>query len=417
MKIRYISPVYCLWVSLILMYIIPVIYFIVYIPDYYLASNAFTPFIICSIMYCSIIFIMPGIFKSIQHLSNFNFIIFRTANFFPVAEKSNYNSPINAIYRLLTNILIIISLTIFFYLGLPKLLLLGSYTPDVGAFRILGYDDRSRILTAILEILRRIVWPFTLLNFLVKYHINNYSKKIYTKSGFYLFLVTLTFFLVSIINLDRGPIFTFFVFLAYYQFVVKERPMKFVLFMGTFFFIFLSFVGGYVTFLQYNNTYFTFDELINQSQNIILKRAVLDPVVSSYALSFDIFREGSEKLMFEHSRLFSIFTGNYVGTSGAYSIFVAPAGIVGDAWRNAGYVGVGMTALFISIVFYYFEIKFSEASYRLQIPGSFLVLFLSMYLVYGGLFSLGPFSIITVIIILLKYDKRKFSGIYSTIVE
>ncbi|MBU2524822.1 hypothetical protein KKG71_06545 [Patescibacteria group bacterium] len=396
----YLSPLYSLWYSYLFLYCLPAIYTYLYFPEIFRSDNSFIPFLYCNVIYGSTILIVPIFLRYNTSRNQFNFSLFKKAN--------DINNPINRGIIKISLLVFVISIILFLYLGLPKLLLLGKGSVDPWEFRIIGYDDSPKYLVFVLEVLRRILFPFISIYMLTNYHVKNISMNILSSSGFLINMLFSAFFLVSIINLDRGPVLLFISVFAYYHLVIKmeqtfrKRIGNLILFL-----LVLSFAAAVVSFLQYNNTTFTKLEFFNQSQNILLNRAVLDPVLSSYTLSFGIFGENSSKLYFEYSRLFSIFSGSYTPTVGFTSIYVAPCGIVGDAWRNGGYWGVFFTAIFVSGIYYYLEKNLLEISGSIQIPVSFLALVLALYIIYGGLFSLGPFALILFMFYIIYSNRER----------
>jgi hypothetical protein len=155
-----------------------------------------------------------------------------------------------------------------------------------------------------------------------------------------------------------------------------------------------------VTLLQYNITDFPIKELSDQSLNIIFHRIVADPSYASYILSFEVFPEYSTKLYLQYSRIGALFTWNYTESFGDTSIYVAPAGIVGDIWRNFGELGMYIFSALVSGLFWLIDRKVQPIDFTYQTTVSILSIILSMYLLFGGLFSLGPIFLFIIIFVL-----------------
>lgn len=310
----------------------------------------------------------------------------------------NYNIKYLKLVLIPLNILMII---FFFVEGLPKIMLLGSNL-NPQEFRFLGYDDRKLVLTFILEISRRGLYPLFFLFLLLYYNINKIKKP------FLFHFTQITFFLISIINIDRGPIALIFFIYIYYFMIVKENVfLKKIIILFILLFS-LSFTLAILTFLQYNIFEFDLGSIQDLSKSIILKRIVLDPSLAAYKYSFEIIRENNDFLYLKYSRLFSFITGNYVNSQSDISVYVAPVGIVGDLWRNFGFPGVFVFAIIISFGINYINKKIEYASYYKGHLVNLILVMFTITLIFGGLFSLQPIFLYFLILFILQLKKIKY---------
>jgi len=295
----------------------------------------------------------------------------------------------------------LLMLIFFLFESLPKILLLGTnLTPE--EFRFIGYDDRSLALTFILEISRRGIYPLVFLFLLLFYYRNRMKKDIF------FYYTQITFFLVSSTNIDRGPIALIFFIYIYYFLVVKEngflkKAIIFILLLTG-----LSVSLAVMTFLQYNILDFDFASIKDLSILIILKRIILDPSLAAYKYSFEIIRESNDFLYLKYSRLFSLFTGNYVNSQSDISIYVSPVGIVGDLWRNFGFIGIFIFGMIVTFSINVVNNKIKNISYY---KGHIINLILIMFtatLIFGGLFSYQPIFLFCLMLLILGYKKIKY---------
>lgn len=395
-----------MWYTYMLLYLAPSFYIYINYSAFDLSLKSMNTFLKCNVLYAIVISISPLIFHTLFNDGRINIKLIKKTIVQRKESLVNNSIPINKRVLSFSYIVSLTSLIIFFTTGINKFFLLGSNLSGE-EFRFLGFDDRNRVLTAILEVFRRIIYPLLSLYILAHYYIYKESIKLLSRSGLFLTFFFLCFLLISVINLDRGPILVFFSILAYNYIIIRSSAniysnvVKIV-----FFVLILSIAGGLTTLLQYNITNFNSIELFSQSKMILIKRIVLDPSITSYKYCFELFSENSDKLYFRYSRLFAMISGRYIPSYGAYSIYVAPVGIVGDSWRNLGYTGIVLSGLFISAIFSYFDIAFRSLEYFIQIPTSILALILALYLLFGGLFSMGPFAIIIVITFICIYFKK-----------
>lgn len=228
------------------------------------------------------------------------------------------------------------------------------------------------------------------------------------KKDIFFYYTQITFFLVSSTNIDRGPIALIFFIYIYYFLVVKEngflkKAIIFILLLTG-----LSVSLAVMTFLQYNILDFDFASIKDLSILIILKRIILDPSLAAYKYSFEIIRESNDFLYLKYSRLFSLFTGNYVNSQSDISIYVSPVGIVGDLWRNFGFIGIFIFGMIVTFSINVVNNKIKNISYY---KGHIINLILIMFtatLIFGGLFSYQPIFLFCLMLLILGYKKIKY---------
>lgn len=272
----------------------------------------------------------------------------------------------------------------FFTGGYEKLLLIGSDT-DQWEFRIISYDDRSRLLIAFLEISRRFILPFTCVYLLV---LNSLNLK-YTKSLTIYFLL-FTQFLSGVMTLDRGPILLFFIMFVFVK-INFEVSRKAYVFFGLISFLGVIFLASFLTYIQYNILDFSFAQIVETAFNFIWHRTILVPSIASVELSYFNFPFNSEKLFFAFSRLGAIFGNDYIAIGDENSIYVTPVGFIADIWRNIGLIGVILFSFVFAILFNHLNYLQSKMSPLLRIPYSFTVLSFCFFLIFGVFFSQGIF--------------------------
>lgn len=272
--------------------------------------------------------------------------------------------------------------------GYEKILLLGSSIDSVD-FRFIGLEDRSGLLPTLMELSRRLILPFAILSIL---SINIYSDE--PKYGPLAFLM-IVFLAVSIVNLDRGPILMFIVLIAFYLYS-SSKSFAFKIFIGFASITVLGFVGSLFTFLQYNQTDFEFADVLVTVEAILGNRIVLSPVKMAQTWVFDVVQQ---PLYLEYARISVLWGGDYVGSRDAFSYYVAPVGIIGDLFRNFGSGSLFLAGLLIGSFFIFIERRIAAVSEDIRLPLNFVALILAMYLYYGNIFSLGPFAIITFLLL------------------
>lgn len=336
------------------------------------------------------------------------YVILSGGSFF-IKKFSNLNELVSIYAKskkllMLPRMFVVFSLAaIFIYFitgGYEKLFLIGSGM-DAWEYRLIGYDDRSRILTAILEISRRVFLPVAILYYLL---LKKIGKKISVA-----FLLTLICFqlLAASMTMDRAPFFILLILFGYSHLSGIQGIRKvFKLLLISFSSIVL--LAGVITNLQYNIIDFSIVEALGMGLDFFVHRMWLVPSIAPIELSFSMFALDSEKLMLEYSRLGALVTGNYVGTSDGSSIFVTPVGAVGDIWRNFGLGGIFVISMFLGLYFKALDLLANRVSAIALVVGNFLVIALCFYWVMGVFFSQGAFFTTIVCYLYFKYEARVF---------
>jgi hypothetical protein len=285
-------------------------------------------------------------------------------------------------YRAITIIGIVFTTVYFVQGGYQKLLLFGSNI-DEWAFRLIGYDDRSRFLIAGLEASRRVLLPLGVSYLFVLFRMGN-------PAGILRLLVVGAVFqlLGAAMTLDRAPILLFFVM---FLFVNSCLGMTFGKLLRTLVLAILVImpIAGLTTFLQYNIRTFSFSDIVETGQNFLLHRTLIVPSIASIELSFVQFPEGSDKLMLRFSRLTALVGGDYVGTEDINSLFVTPVGAIADVWRNFGMPGIVISGAALAGYFNQLDRMMRNLNPVACIVHSFNALSLAFYFVFGVLFSQG----------------------------
>lgn len=269
-----------------------------------------------------------------------------------------------------------------FFSGLNKLAMLGSDL-DKETFRFIGYDDESIVLQLPLELARRILLPLAAVYSASAFFF--YRKK--EDMGIFLLSIA-ALFLGAIVTLDRSPVllavvtlmFCFYVFSGNFRFVFVYFPLFIVL---------IPMTGSLITMWQHNLTEFGFMEIWEQAFAVAKNRIWLDPLRMACKASFDLFNGWDNCLFLKYSRVTSFITGQYVGTYSDNSIYVTPVGIVGDVWRNFGYLGIVILPTFLGALL----IAMGKRMERCHPVVANVVLFVAIefafYVNYGNLFSYG----------------------------
>jgi hypothetical protein len=292
----------------------------------------------------------------------------------------------------------------FFTGGYEKIASFGQDI-DQWEYRIIGYDDRSRLLIAALELSRRVVLPFSIIYLLgVRTLTLNYPSK----KMIYFFLFTLL--LAGVMTLDRGPILLFVILLAYKQYCFSTGS-KSLIRLGIISIFLIVFFGGLVTFLQYNISEFALSDIFTTGFNFFWHRMILVPSIASIELSYHIFPLGSEKLLLQYSRLGALFGQKYIAIGGSDALYVTPCGFLADIWRNLGWIGVSMISLILGFYFALLDnlVRVSDPFTRIAV--SFTIVSLCFFLIFGVFFSQGVFFQIffsILILYILRKDKSKF---------
>jgi hypothetical protein len=231
---------------------------------------------------------------------------------------------------------------------------------------------------------------------LISYYSNIYKKN-------YIFLIVVSLIVSSLMTLDRAPIMLVIILFAYIKYCTAQNLFS-LLTIGALAIVGIFFIGGILTFIQYNISDFEFSDVVVVGKDFIVNRVILAPNFVPIELSYGLFDRDSDKLFLEHSRLLAIFTGKYVGTVADNSLYVGPVGAIADIWRNLGFLGV---AFFGCALGYYFRIldrKIQVADPITQVAISFTVMTLVFYLFYGTFFSQGVFLQIIFIYCILRFS-------------
>lgn len=298
----------------------------------------------------------------------------------------------------------IISVSLYFAMGgYEKLLKLGTGI-DVWEYRLIGYDDRPRILTAILEISRRVFLPVALLYYLI---LRSIGGKVSRRLLFALFFIQLV---AASMTMDRAPFFVLIIIFIY-KYFSELRKRKDLIKYTIISLVFMISGAGIITNLQYNITSFSFFDVIIMGFDFFIHRTWLVPSIAPIELSFSLFDISASKLHLQYSRLGALVTGNYVGTSEVDSIFVTPVGAVGDIWRNFGFIGLIVVAAFIGCYFKVLDRLAKKMSLISLLVGNFLVIALCFYWVMGVFFSQGAFFTAIVCFLFFSYEVKLFRSV------
>jgi hypothetical protein len=293
----------------------------------------------------------------------------------------------------------------FFSGGYEKIASFGQDI-DQWEYRIIGYDDRSRILIAALEVSRRVILPFSIIYLL---GVRQVSSVYPSKRMIYFLLFTLL--LAGIMTLDRGPILLFVVLVAYNKYCFTTGN-KAIVKLGLLSVVLVIFLGGIITFLQYNVSDFSFSDIFTTGLNFFWHRMILVPSIASIELSYHLFPIGSEKLLLQYSRLGALFGQDYIAIGGANALYVTPCGFIADIWRNFGWTGVSVSSLILGGYFALMDnlVRLSDPLTRLGV--SFTIVSLCFFLVFGVFFSQGVFFQLMFLIFIqyvLRNDRKKLA--------
>jgi len=289
-------------------------------------------------------------------------------------------------------ICVLVTLMYYAFGGYKKLLLLGT-SIDSAVFRIMGFDDTNRVVTAFFELARRVLMPFVLV---CRIGLHNTEAPV-SRATTALFVAIAV--ISSIVNLDRGPVFLYIVlFFFVYYFNTKHSLAKLVL-TSSILVASIGLVGAILTFLQYNHIDLDRQMVLGTIKPILLDRALLDPVRAGESLVFNNGYLLDNPLYLRCSRLGALVGRQYVGTEDAYSEFVAPVGLIADVYRNFGLFGLPFIAAVHGAGFIALNRRLSRVDYNVRVPVMFLTLAFVMYLFFSGLFSQGPFALLVGIVL------------------
>lgn len=291
----------------------------------------------------------------------------------------------------------------FFTGGYEKIASFGQNI-DQWEYRIIGYDDRSRLLIAALELARRVILPFSIIYLL---GVRSLSSNFPSKKMIYFLLFTLL--LAGVMTLDRGPILLFVVLLAYKQYCFSAGN-KSLIKLGIISIFLIIFFGGLVTFLQYNISEFSLTDIFLTGFNFFWHRMILVPSIASIELSYNLFPYGSEKLLLQYSRLGALFGQKYIAIGGADALYVTPCGFIADIWRNFGWVGVSTISIFLGFYFAVLDNLVRTSDPFTRIAVSFSIVSLCFFLIFGVFFSQGVFFhlFFTLLIVNILRKEKKY---------
>lgn len=290
-----------------------------------------------------------------------------------------------------------------FFSGLNKLFLLGGDL-DSSTFRFVGYDDSSIILQLPLELARRILLPLVCVYAAATYY---YGR---ARRDGWLFVLTLVALSVgAILTLDRAPVLLAIVTLMFCLYIYVPTNLIFSVVHLPIFLVILPMAGSVVTMLQHNLTDFDFALIMEQASAVAVNRIWLDPLYMSCRDSFNLFDGWNNCLLLKYSRITSLFTGEYVGSYSDNSQYITPVGVVGDVWRNLGYIGMVIVPISLALCLIYIGTKMNNS----RPVFAYLILFVSVefsfYINYGNMFTYGAALLL---IFILWMTGKRFS-IYS----
>jgi hypothetical protein len=272
---------------------------------------------------------------------------------------------------------------IYFVLGgYKKLTLLGTNI-DAWTFRTIGYNDTNRILTAGLEVSRRILLPMSLVILLSRPKAER-SKQDRNRIR----LIAAAQLLGSVMTLDRFPIMLLMFAFMYFKVIgMRSRLAAARALVGRMGGLLLA--AGATTFIQYNQTSFKFTDVVFVGWRFLVHRLLTVPSVAAIELSFVNFPKGTTPLYLSYSRLGALIGRRYVGIQQESSLYVTPCGAVGDAWRNFGWPGVFFLGLALGAFGAWLDTIFAEADVRARPIVVFSAVSICFYLIFGVAFSQG----------------------------
>lgn len=330
-----------------------------------------------------------------------------------IKKKSVVNSnllvDINSFYvsylKLFSLIFIFYSLYYFGSIGVDKISQFGSNL-DNHEFRTLGWDGRNLFATMMIQIARRLLLPFAFVYFYIDF-LNTNSRK-----SKYIFILSFIGILVaSIATLDRAPFMMAFVMLVYLK-LVQIKSLYKIYYFSFASLLFVIILAGSLTYIQHNINNFTIYDIFESGLNFLYNRAYLAASTVPIELSYSLFPLNEEKLYLKHSRLFFLFTGNYVGSFEDASLYIGPVGAIADIWRNLGILGIVFIAVILGRIFKWFNFVAIHMAPRLKHAFSFTVITFVFYLIFGTFFSQGVFLqlfFMILISLLAQSNFKKFS--------
>ena len=286
--------------------------------------------------------------------------------------------------------------------GMAKILAIGSNL-DGFEFRTIGWNHDNKFIQMPMELSRRAIMPFVILT---KLTLARFHEGMERRS---LFIFIALFGIATVINLDRGPLFVFIVMFAFY-FWVHSKGILGKLWIALIGISTMAILGWAFTLLQYNSLdKFQLQNFLDSLFGVMVNRLILSPVIMGQTWVFDF---GHEPLYLQYSRISVLWGGAYVGHAEAFSQYVAPVGIIGDIERNFGTGYMTFFGLFLGLLFKSIQKLVTSLPEETKISLNFVALVLSLYLVHGGIFSLGPVALILFILLGAIILKSLFKSHY-----
>lgn len=297
----------------------------------------------------------------------------------------------------------VLSVSIYFILsGYQKLSLLGSGL-EAWDYRMIGFDDTSVALKVLLETSRRVLLPFLLITEIIQ---RKYRKSADLIHNIYLFLLIVVSLISIASTFDRGPLLVFLMAFIFPLLLLNPNISRFIN-VSAFGLVTIGLLASIATYLQYNVTQFSFDQIILSALQFFLQRVFLDPSVTAISFGFDLFPSDGTFLNFRFSRIGFLFGSAYVGTESANSVFVAPVGVVADAWRNYSYLGVSLTAILNALIAIRVDryIK-NRSTLPFSLSISFVYFSFALFQIFGVFYSMGAFFQIFFLLLLPALLKK-----------
>jgi len=269
--------------------------------------------------------------------------------------------------------------------GFEKFTLLNKNV-DALDFRFIGLENVPPYLVFPMEGSRRLLFPLAILLKL------GLRASGHPRAGEYLFPIIVIYFLISIINLDRGPVFVMIAVFGF-AFIRLERSLmrKAMISLGIVTVVALA--GYVVNRLQYNNASFSLADFRDSLGPTLINRIVLSPVKMAQGWIFNQSNMFESPLMLEHARRSVLWGGEYVSSRVTYSEYVAPVGLFGDTYRNFGFAGMFFYGALVGTLFVAIQDRIKRLPLPLWLAFDFIGLVLVLYIYYGNVTSLGPFMI------------------------
>lgn len=278
------------------------------------------------------------------------------------------------------------SVTLIYFLlyGLKKVLLIGSSIESMD-FRTIGYNDVPRSYTMLLELMRKISFPF-----LLSYYFIYEERKKYV-------MVIFFFLLAAVSTLDRFPFLILALFFLYKRLYFTESITKTTLSMVLFLPVVMV-IASLLTYLQHNQLDVGVAKILTSAFDFFVHRILLVPTSAATEIGI-AYAEIHGYFGLAYSRLSWLFGAEYIGFDQQDSNFVAPVGVVADLYRNFGYSGVFFGGFILGWFVRWYskngkklsQIRSNEKSSFIK---GFMILNLSTYLIFGNLFTVGVFAMI-----------------------